>query len=385
MLKRLVAISMITAICLSTLPVIGATNSTPSNWAKATVSQAIKDGIVPTRLQKDYQKPITREEFCEIIMNKYLSWTDSIYDESEDCQELGYYSWGGKLKCSEIVRAIKSPDFSDASYDYVKAAYIVGLVEGTSATTFSPNTNIQRQEAAMMLCNYMQSTSPNTDFNYTERQFTGSSKSSTKDMAYVKYKDYAKIASWALEAVDLCYTNDLMRGDASKFDPQGYYTREQAIVTIQKLKGGGSFIELKGKVPVGAEHLFMGWEVGKDYVRLNPSREIKALTDTEKWIYNARRKTYFEGECPYEPTLDQGMISLTVGYALNYDRVYVIMEDIGKHSKWDYGFMTVSSFNSDSLLEFKFKHIKGFVTYSYIDCSFTYGRDKRVATPKQVE
>jgi hypothetical protein len=114
--------------------------------------------------------------------------------------------------------------FTDTDNAYVLLANKLGIVSGTSDTTFSPDRGITRQEAAVLLNNIA---------NLCELK-PNSEKAS--------YTDEAKFATWAKDAiynVSNIQNSDgvaIMNGmEENHFSPWSLYSREQAYVTIYRL------------------------------------------------------------------------------------------------------------------------------------------------------
>ena len=99
---------------------------------------------------------------------------------------------------------------------YVNWAAANGIVNGTSATTFDPNTTISRQDMAVMLYNYTQHFGVQLD-QKTVTAFT----------------DEGSVAAYALPAVQALHRAGVINGmpDGS-FRPYDTATREQACAVL---------------------------------------------------------------------------------------------------------------------------------------------------------
>ena len=118
-----------------------------------------------------------------------------------------------------LYRMAKSPDVSKITSTFsdvergswyenaVKWAQSMGVVNGTSATTFSPNDRITREQMVTMLYRYSGASAPSGSLNFTD--------------AY-------RISGYARPAVLWAVQNNIVSGmpDGS-FNPQGYATRAQ--------------------------------------------------------------------------------------------------------------------------------------------------------------
>ena len=122
---------------------------------------------------------------------------------------------------SADVSAYASGPFTDVPGDawyarYVNWAAANGIVNGTSATTFDPNTTISRQDMAVMLYNYTQHFGVQLD-QKTVTAFT----------------DEGSVAAYALPAVQALHRAGVINGmpDGS-FRPYDTATREQACAVL---------------------------------------------------------------------------------------------------------------------------------------------------------
>ena len=186
-------------------------NDLPSSWAQEQVDAAIRSGLVPEDLQTGYQNNITREEFCRLMV---------VLVEKKAGMSVSAYA---------VVKGKTITDpFTDTDNADILAAHALGIVNGTSKTTFNPTGSITRQEAASILSRTAQ----------VLDMTTGKGQS---------FNDEAQIASWAKESV--AFTSGLMdpitgtavMGDTGNgnFSPLASYTREQAYITSLRLSHCG--------------------------------------------------------------------------------------------------------------------------------------------------
>jgi len=171
-----------------------------SKWAEESIIKSIKAGLVPKNLQSKYTDKITREEFCQLAVQTYITKTGN-----------------------EIDMNVKTP-FIDINNAYITTAYNLKIVSGVGGDKFAPNNNITRQEAAVMLNNVAKAIGINLDTPRTE-----------------KFADEEYFAAWAK---DYIYNITGMKSEDifvmvgtedGKFSPLMNYTREQAISTIWRL------------------------------------------------------------------------------------------------------------------------------------------------------
>lgn len=178
-----------------------------SSWAQAEVEAAITASLVPDALQSNYTDLITRREFCTLMVTLV---------EQKSGQDIGSY-----LSAKGLT--VINP-FTDTADDTVLAAYALGIVKGTSETTFNPGGSITRQEAAAML--------------QRTGKLLGIRAGESQDFA-----DKAQFGSWAAEGIG--YVSSLVDADSGKrvmegtgggnFSPLATYSREQAILTALRL------------------------------------------------------------------------------------------------------------------------------------------------------
>lgn len=109
-------------------------------------------------------------------------------------------------------------DVSSSSY-YAKAvswATQNGIVSGTSATTFSPNSNVIRQDGMCFL------------YRYSKTTKTYSSKMAT----ITGYSDYGSVSGYAQDAMRWAIGNKVLSTIAGKLYPKSPMTREGLAVSI---------------------------------------------------------------------------------------------------------------------------------------------------------
>lgn len=173
-------------------PITGA-----SSWAETYVYAGISNNIIPTTLQNSYTSPITRGEFCALAV--------ATYEE---------------VKRTEITGRKSFSDTSDANVEKMAS---LGVVSGTSETTFSPDSNITREQAAVILCNLASS----LDIALNPLAST--------------FADQSEMSSWAVESIGKANATGLMNGtEETLFSPQAQFTREQSMITTLKLYSMGT-------------------------------------------------------------------------------------------------------------------------------------------------
>jgi hypothetical protein len=173
----------------------GSFYSDASTWAESELKKANELGLIPDILKGvDMTKPITREEFCELAVLLYE-------------------------KVTETAAAPASPNpFTDTTNSQILKAYALGITTGTSTTTFSPNTLINREQCAAMLFRAIKAIAPAADYSVA----------GIKD-----FPDQKDISSWAADATKYMSKLGIIKGDASgNFMPK-------ATTTVQTAAGYG--------------------------------------------------------------------------------------------------------------------------------------------------
>jgi len=173
-----------------------------SDWAKREITQAIEKGIVPDELQYNYKNNITRGEFCKLCVYVMKAWNSDINPTSNKIS------------------------FSDSNNEEVMICADKGIVSGIGNNKFAPNNPIKRQEAAKMLYNTLFSATSVIHKKYI-----------TDECCIPhSFDDGTLIQSWARDEINHMYRFGVMLGDSdNNYNPNGYYTREQAICTFLRL------------------------------------------------------------------------------------------------------------------------------------------------------
>ena len=180
-----------------------------SPWAEKQVKAAIAKKIVPAALEKDYQKALTREEFCELMMTMMAQKNNTTVKDL-----MNHYPTPRSL-----IR------YSDTENESVIIASYLGIVKGIGDDKFAPEKSITRQEAAVMLLN-------------TINRLYGDVPATLK---LFSYEDRAEIASWAEPAIQTLANiqgpdGRIMQGDsAGHFNPLENITREQGIAIALRI------------------------------------------------------------------------------------------------------------------------------------------------------
>lgn len=170
--------------------------SSASDWAEPEIQEAYDLELTTDTILNQFNRNITREEFCEIAVKLYEA-----------------------LSGKEALPAIENP-FTDTTNTMALKAFELGIIKGTSETTFSPNSPITRQEICVMI--YRTLKADNSALNMDT-------------IGVSAFSDESSIASWAIDAVKYANKNSIMKGTGNNIiNPLGNTTREQAIVLMKR-------------------------------------------------------------------------------------------------------------------------------------------------------
>ena len=141
---------------------------------------------------------ITRVDFCELIVDLYRKMNPEM---------------------NSAPKNILDTVFSDYEDNNVAIAAALGIVTGYEDGTFRPYAFITREEAATML-----------DRLYKSLGGTENAESSRQ------YADDARFGDWSRDSIYTMQNIGIMKGEENnEFHPDGGYTGEQAIVTIERM------------------------------------------------------------------------------------------------------------------------------------------------------
>lgn len=162
-----------------------------SGWAEPELDKAAGYGLIPDILKgADMTKPITREEFAELAV-------------------LLYEKASGKT----AVPVSPNP-FTDTNNPQILKAFATGITAGTSATTFSPDVLINREQCATMLYRTIKAIAPDADYSIA---------------GVADFPDQKDISDWAVEGTKYMFKLGIIKGDASgNFMPKATTTAQQA-------------------------------------------------------------------------------------------------------------------------------------------------------------
>lgn len=168
-----------------------------THWSKPHIERLAKSGIVNGKEEELFkpQDNVTRAEF-----SKMLSLAFSVNVTTE-------------------LPLLSDVQTSDWYYDYVTSLYLTGIVNGTSATTFSPDKTITREEATVMII----------------RLYEKATSSSAPSSGLV-FSDESIISAWAIDSVKKAVNLSVVTGDSNgSFSPGRNLTRGEAAALICRL------------------------------------------------------------------------------------------------------------------------------------------------------
>ena len=171
-----------------------------SDWAQPYVQQADELGLIPEVLEgADMSKPITRLEFAAVCVKTYEA-----------------------IAGTAALPAITNP-FTDTRDTEVLKAYNLGVTNGTSATTFGPDTLLNREQMSTMLTRvFKRVTMPGWTLT-TDGQFT------LNYQMPAPFADDADISAYARDSVYFMASHGIVGGMGNNiFAPRAVTTQQQA-------------------------------------------------------------------------------------------------------------------------------------------------------------
>jgi hypothetical protein len=189
----------------------------PAKYFKKDINTAISMNLIPKNMKGQYNKNITKQEFCYLIYNlcKYLN-SKGIADSLEDNVKNRKFDF-------DKVR------FTDTNDMNVRLCAYLGISEPKSKELYDPKSEVSRQVATKMLYKTAESVSFVITDEFSHRSILPSTFPHIfKDGKYISYslRDYV---FWA-------YHKGIMNGTSKyRFSPKSMLTREQAYAIIIRL------------------------------------------------------------------------------------------------------------------------------------------------------
>ena len=161
----------------------------------------------------------------------------------------------------------KTGKFTDVKADAYYAPYVnwaaqTGIVEGVTAITFAPDTNINREQMAVIMANYAKKLGYDLP----------------RTIKAVTFADNANISSWAKDAVRAMQQAGILAGkNGNKFDPKGTATRAEVATVLRR------FVEI-----VIDPQTANGWQQNDSgqWSYYRNGKPVKGwLSDDQKWYW----------------------------------------------------------------------------------------------------
>ena len=185
----------------------------PSAWALEEVSKAIVSNLVPFEYRSAFTFNIKRNEFCTII----VEFLEEYYNTSRD-----------EIIKDYNIDIVNSP-IDELNEDVAICLYL-GIVKGRGNGIFDRESEITREEAAVMLTNLAKYLGLNTDADE------------------VKLNDKSKVSEWAIDSVNFVLENKFMQGVGNDmFSPKSNITREQTYIILYRILNKTEFYSLFDK------------------------------------------------------------------------------------------------------------------------------------------
>ncbi len=173
--------------------------SKASEWAEPELKEASKENLIPEIFDEaNLTKNITRKEFAHTVVKMYE-----------------------KITGQKAVPIAKNP-FTDTKDKEVLKAYNIGITNGTSNTTFSPDALITREQMATMMT----------------RALTKAGKDTSRPESAKLFADDSEFSGYAKDSIYYMSSIEIIKGvGENKFNAKGNASREQALaISIRCVK-----------------------------------------------------------------------------------------------------------------------------------------------------
>ena len=178
----------------------------PSSWAQEEIDAAQAAGLIPALADDPgWQDKATRLHFAQLAVRLAETAT------------------------GETLPAAPADTFADCTALAVRKAYAAGIVNGTTATTFSPQNKLTREQLATMLWRAV---------DYIQTRTGESTLPAGGSLA--GYADAGQVSAYAREAVAALAYHSIMQGTSpTTLSPKNDCTVEQSVIlayrTLEKL------------------------------------------------------------------------------------------------------------------------------------------------------
>ena len=173
--------------------------SKASEWAEPELKEASKENLIPEIFDEaNLTKNITRKEFAHTVVKMYE-----------------------KITGQKAVPIAKNP-FTDTKDKEVLKAYNIGITNGTSDTTFSPDSLITREQMATMMT----------------RALTKAGKDTSRPESAKLFADDSEFSGYAKDSIYYMSSIEIIKGvGENRFNAKGNASREQALaISIRCVK-----------------------------------------------------------------------------------------------------------------------------------------------------
>lgn len=170
-------------------------DGTQSTWAEPEILEAYTLGLTYPDIMNQFDINITRLEFCILAIKLYE-------------------------KLTGLTATVGADPFTDTNNTEVLKAFKLDIVRGSSATTFSPDRTVERQEIACFIQRTIDAAGKQGVFESKGDLFP--------------FNDTEQIAPWALAAMRFCYRNGILFGYNQMLTPLDKTPREQAIILVKR-------------------------------------------------------------------------------------------------------------------------------------------------------
>ena len=222
--KRVLAVALSALLSLSALPSVAFASNTPSAWAQSQVNEAISYGLVPQSIQGDYQSPITRLEFAELMVELVMDY----YGEYSN----PYTAMGVEPRVEHLGQYFFD-DVAEEDHYVVRLVFGLQFMDGIGDHLFGPDQALTREQAATIFAN------------------AAKQMGKTISNPGTTFADSGSISSWAKDGVGQIVSIGVMSGMGNNlFAPKESITREQSIIMALKfyqyLKNGAVYTPQSG-------------------------------------------------------------------------------------------------------------------------------------------
>lgn len=202
-IKRTISLMLVFVMVLAALPFgpPASASSIPSNWAVEEMNDANTTGLLTAGAAKDFHRPLTRDEFCELIVTMVE-------------RTLG--------KTLEVPATNPFVDDVDPISIHALKAWRYEIITGITNTRFSPNNKVERQQLCTMMIRAIRKLEG--DLNRTLL---------VPGTQSLPYRDNDLIRPYALSSVRIAHSNEIMQGNTQGyFHPRREISSEECVAVI---------------------------------------------------------------------------------------------------------------------------------------------------------